>query len=47
MEPKLTVLFVLIGVIIGFSHLRAESLGRIRQLARTDWRHILQHRAKR
>ena len=44
MEPKLTILFLLIGTIVGFSHLDGASLAQpIRQLVRRDWRDFLPH----
>ena len=32
MDPKLTILFMLIACSIGFSHLGSESFGRVRRL---------------
>lgn len=42
MDPKLTILFLLIACVIGLSHLNEESLGRVRrQLAFRRWREIM------
>lgn len=42
MDPKLTILFMLIGVIIGLSHLSEENLGRMRrQFADRRWREFV------
>ena len=42
MDPKITILFMLIGAIIGLSHLNAENLGRLqRQLVRRRWRELM------
>jgi hypothetical protein len=47
MDPKLTVLFVLIGTIIGLSKLDDEILGRMKnQLVRRSWRGIVPGRRK-
>ncbi len=36
MDPKLTILFMLIAIIIGLSHLGDESFGRMRRLLPTQ-----------
>jgi hypothetical protein len=42
MDPKLAILFLLIGAVIGLSHLTDENLGRMRrQLARRSWREFV------
>jgi hypothetical protein len=42
MDPKLAILFVLIGAVIGLSHLTDENLGRMRrQLVRRNWREFV------
>jgi hypothetical protein len=42
MDPKLTILFMLIGVIIGLSHLGDDTFGRMRrQLAGRNWRDLM------
>ena len=47
MDPKLTMLFLLIGSIIGLSHLSDDTLGRMRrQLAGGRWRQIVPGRRK-
>lgn len=39
MDPKLTILFLLIGAVIGLPYLNGESLGRMRrQIAGRRWR---------
>ncbi len=39
MDPKLTILFLLIGCVILLSHLNEENLGRMRrQIVDRDWR---------
>ena len=39
MDPKLTLLFLLIGCVIGLANLNEENLGRMRrQLVRRSWR---------
>ncbi len=39
MDPKIALLFLLIGSVIGLSHLTDENLGRVRrQLAPGRWR---------
>jgi hypothetical protein len=37
MDPKITILFMLIGAVIGLSHLSEENLGRMRRQF-SDWR---------
>lgn len=47
MDPKLTILFMLIGAVIGLSHLNDEKLGRMRrQLVRRRWREFMPGRRK-
>jgi hypothetical protein len=47
MDPKLTMLLLLIGTIIGLSHLSDEKLGRMRrQLAARRWREFMPRRRK-
>jgi hypothetical protein len=42
MDPKLTILFLLIGCVIGLSHLNEENLGRMRrQIANRSWREFV------
>jgi hypothetical protein len=42
MDPKLAMLFLLIGSIIGLSHLSDDTLGRMRrQIAGRRWRQIM------
>lgn len=42
MDPKLTILFLLIGCVIGLSHINEESLGRMRrQFAGRSWRDLV------
>jgi hypothetical protein len=42
MDPKLTILFLLIGCVIGLSHLSEENLGRVRrQLVSRNWREFV------
>lgn len=42
MDPKLAILFLLIGAVIGLSHLTDENLGRMRrQLVRRSWREFV------
>jgi hypothetical protein len=42
MDPKLTILVMLIGAIIALSHLNEENLGRMRrQLAGRRWREMM------
>jgi hypothetical protein len=45
MDPKLTILFLLIGSVIVLSHLSEENLGRMRQqLAARNWRQLVRRR---
>jgi hypothetical protein len=47
MDPKLTVLFVLIACVIGMSHLTEENLGRMRrQLVDRSWREFVPSRRR-
>jgi hypothetical protein len=47
MDPKLTMLFLLIGTIIGLSHVSVEALANTeREKHRKRWRNILQSRNK-
>ncbi|MEP7029435.1 MAG: hypothetical protein ABI830_00715 [Pseudolabrys sp.] len=47
MDPKLTILFVLIACVIALSHLTEENLGRMRrQLAGRTWREFIPLRRK-
>ncbi|HEY6858271.1 MAG TPA: hypothetical protein VI358_00590 [Pseudolabrys sp.] len=42
MDPKIALLFLLIGSVIGLSHLSDENLGRVRrQLATKRWREFM------
>ena len=42
MDPKLTILILLIGTVIGLSHLSDDRLSRVRrQLAGRRWREIV------
>jgi hypothetical protein len=42
MDPKLTILFLLIGCVIGLSHLNEDNLGRMRRLiASRSWREFV------
>ena len=46
MDPKLTILFLLIGCVIGLSHLNEENLGRMRrQFVEGNWRQLVRRRA--
>ena len=46
MDPKLSILFLLIGCVIGLSHLNEENLGRMRrQLVARNWRQLVRRRA--
>jgi hypothetical protein len=46
MDPKLTILFLLIGCVIGLSHLNEENLGRMRrQLVARSWGRLVRRRA--
>lgn len=47
MDPKLTILFLLIGTIIGLSHLNEETVGRLKQmLGLRRWRQLVPVRRK-
>jgi len=47
MDPKLTILFLLIGCVIGLSHLNEENLGRMRrQIAGRTWRDLVPARRR-
>jgi hypothetical protein len=47
MDPKITILFLLIGAVIGLSHLSEESLGRMRrQLLNWRWREFVPGRRR-
>ena len=47
MDPKLTLLFLLIGTVVGLSHLSDDSLGRMRrQLIDRRWREFVRRRRK-
>ena len=47
MDPKLTLLFMLIGAVVGLSHLSEENLGRMRrQLVDRRWREFVRIRRK-
>jgi len=47
MDPKLAILFMLIGAIIGLSHLSDENLGRMRrQFVSWRWREFVPLRRK-
>jgi hypothetical protein len=47
MGPKLTLLFLLIGTVVGLSHLSDESLSRMRrQLIDRRWREFVRGRRK-
>jgi hypothetical protein len=42
MDPKLAILFLLIGCVIGLSHLNEDNLGRMRrQLVSLRWRELI------
>jgi hypothetical protein len=42
MDPKLTILFLLIGGIVALSHLNEENMHRVRrQLLARRWRHFV------
>jgi len=42
MDPKLAILFLLIGCVIGLSHLNEENLGRMRrQFVSLRWREFV------
>jgi hypothetical protein len=47
MDPKLTLLFLLIGAVVGLSHLSEENLTRMRrQLVDRRWRQFVRIRRK-
>ena len=47
MDPKLTILFLLVGSVIGLSHLNEEKLGRWRrQLVVKNWREFVPSRRR-
>ena len=47
MDPKLTILFLLISCVIGLSHLNEENLGRLRrQLVGRRWREFVPGRRR-
>jgi hypothetical protein len=47
MDPKLTILFMLIGAVIVLSHLTEENLGRMRrQFVDRSWREFVPSRRK-
>jgi hypothetical protein len=47
MDPKLTLLFLLIGTVVGLSHLSDDSLSRMRrQLIDRRWREFVRGRRK-
>ena len=47
MDPKLTLLFLLIGTVVGLSHLSDDSLSRMRrQLIDRRWREFMRGRRK-
>jgi hypothetical protein len=46
MDPKLALLFLLIGAVIGLSHLTDDNLGRVRQLVPRRWREFVPRRRK-
>ncbi len=47
MDPKIGLLFLLIGTVIVLSHLSDEKLGRVRrQLAGRRWREIMPRRRR-
>lgn len=47
MDPKIALLFLLIGSVIGLSHLSDENLGRVRrQLANRRWREFMPRRRR-
>lgn len=47
MDPKITLLFMLIGCVIGLSHLSDANLDRVRrQLAARHWREFMPRRRK-
>jgi hypothetical protein len=45
MDPKLAVLFLLVGSVIVLSHLNEDNLGRMRrQFAARNWRQLVRRR---
>ena len=47
MDPKLTILFMLIGAVIGLSHLSEENLDRLRrQIVDRRWREFVPRRRR-
>jgi hypothetical protein len=47
MDPKLTLLFLLIGTVVGLSHLSDDNLSRMRrQLIDRRWREFVRGRRK-
>lgn len=47
MDPKIALLVLLIGAVIGLSHLSDEKLGRVRQhLAQRRWREFVPGRRR-
>ena len=47
MDPKLTILFLLVGCVIGLSHLNEEKLGQWRrQLVVKNWREFVPSRRR-
>ena len=47
MDPKLTILFMFIGAVIGLSHLSEENLGRMRrQFMDRRWREFMPGRRR-
>ena len=47
MDPKLTILFMFIGAVIGLSHLSEENLGRMRrQFMGRRWREFVPGRRR-
>jgi hypothetical protein len=47
MEPKIALLFLLIGSVIGLSHLNGEAIGRVRrQFGAQRWREMLPRRRR-
>lgn len=47
MDPKLTILFVLIACVIALSHLSEENLGRMRrQFVNRNWREFVPSRRR-
>jgi hypothetical protein len=47
MDPKLTILFMFIGAVIGLSHLSEENLGRLRrQFMDRRWREFVPGRRR-